>query len=161
MTDMFVARYIREIPKDAQGKDMIPRYLNPFGDNRRKCVFNLHRIPKGVPIIITEGSLTAISAGSNAIATYGKYVTDSQLKTILSNQPSSIYVNLDPDAYESAVALCDKLLRMTSVPIYLVVLPDDKDANDLGHEDYMKYIINAKQYTKNSEILSSIFDKFS
>lgn len=146
-TDMFVARYFREIPKDPiTHKDLIPKYLNPFGDNRRKVVFNLHRIQPHQPIIISEGCITSISAGLNSVATYGKYVTDVQLYQILSKEPSCVYVGLDPDAYDTAINLCKRIQRLCSIPVYIVNLPDGEDANSLGHRKYMEYLNKSKPF---------------
>lgn len=157
ITDMFVARYFREVPKDFNGKDLFGKYLNPFGENKRKCVFNLNRIPPSVPIIITEGVFSSMSAGSNAVATYGKYVTDTQLTQILNKKPSSIYVSLDPDAYKEAVALCDRIERIVpNLPLYLVDLPEGTDPSDLGHSLYMKFLLASPRYTKSANLIADI-----
>lgn len=149
-TDMFVARYIGEIPKDPNGKPLFPKYLNPYGENKRSVVFNLHRIPVGAPIIITEGVFTAISAGRNAVCTYGKYVTDIQINKILSKRPSSIYVNLDGDAYDRSLELCKRISYKSSAKLYIVRFSeteeDTADANSIGHSKYMRYLSKAKPY---------------
>jgi DNA primase len=156
-TDMFVARYYREIPKDPiSNKDLIPKYLNPFGENRSKVVFNLHRIKNGQPIIISEGCITSISAGLNSVATYGKYVSDYQLNQILSKNPSCIYVGLDPDAYSTAVELCRRIKRRSSVDVYMIRLPDGEDANSLGHQKYMYYLGKSRKFDEIELKISSI-----
>ena len=144
-TDMYVARAFGDVGTDRYGNPF-PKYMNPFGNNRRESVFNLHRVPEGVPIIITEGCITSISAGRNAVATYGKYVTDIQLRKILSNRPSMIYVALDPDALSTAEELCKRISAVSCIPVNLVILPEGEDANSLGHVEFMKYVAESKRW---------------
>lgn len=148
-TDMFVARTIEPNEKK--------RYLNPYGDNRSKSVFNLHRIPKGTPIIICEGVFTAISAGLNAVATYGKFVSDLQLFKILSNEPEAIYVNLDSDARKEALSLCRRIRSMGyDGELFITCMPEGKDASDLGHSEFMKYLISSDEFNENLLKVKSI-----
>lgn len=151
-TDMFVARYIFDIPKDEEGRELIQKYLNPFGNNRRKVVFNLHRIKENQPIIVTEGCFTAISAGLNAVATYGKLVTNDQIKQILVKKPSRLYINLDPDAYYSdTLKLCSRINQIVpELPLYIVRFKREEgehaDASDIPRDKYIYYLKEARLY---------------
>lgn len=145
-TDMYVARYCDDIPLNSRGKAAFPKYLNPPGADKNKIVFNLHRIDKGTPIIICEGVFSAISAGRNAVAIYGKTISQTQLSLILSNEPSRIYVCLDPDARKEAIALCYKLTKVASVPIYDIVMPTGHDPNSLGHNEFMEILVKTRQF---------------
>lgn len=137
-TDMFVAR---KLYNDA---DDLPKYLNPVGNNKSEVVFNLHNIPKGYPIIITEGVFSSISAGYNAVATYGKAVSDDQIDMILMNKPKYLYVSLDPDAIKFAIELCERIRAKDSqVPVYLVNMPMGEDPNSLGYSKYKECLDNA------------------
>lgn len=121
-TDMFIARtYI----------DSGKRYMNPVGRNSSLSVFNLHRIPDNPDrMIICEGSLTAIAAGRNAVALYGKHCSRTQFKKILSKNPKEIVVNLDPDAIKESDELCQRLYDSTDAVIKQLVLPESFDAAD-------------------------------
>ena len=145
-TDMFVARYCDDIPLNMRGKPAFPKYLNPPGADKSEIVFNLHRIEKGSPIIVCEGVFSAISAGRNAVAIYGKTISQSQLSLILSNEPSRIYVCLDPDARREAISLCYKLTRVASVPIFDIVMPTGHDPNSLGHNEFMDILVRTRQF---------------
>lgn len=145
-TDMFVARYCDRIPLNGRGKPAFPKYLNPPGADKSEIVFNLHRIEKGSPIIICEGVFSAISAGRNAVAIYGKSISQKQLSLILSNEPSKIYVCLDPDARKEAISLCYKLTRVASVPIYDIVMPKGEDPNSLGHREFMEILERTRRF---------------
>lgn len=163
LTDMFVARYIFDIPKNEEGRYLVQRYLNPFGANRRKVVFNLHRIKENQPIIITEGCFTAISAGLNAVATYGKLVTNDQINQILAKKPSRLYINLDPDAYYSdTLKLCSRInKRLPELPLYIVRFNKEEgehvDASDMTKEKYLYYLKRARLYNPfELKIMSSL-----
>jgi len=130
------------------------KYKMPVNAPRGKAVFNLHRIKLGSPIIITEGVFSAISAGKNAVATYGKYVSDYQMKLILGNKPSTVFVCLDTDAFDTATKLCDRILSQSRVEVRLVELPEDQDPSDLGHEKFLDYLSNSKPYSKLGVMLS-------
>lgn len=143
-TDMYVARTYIDDPK---------RYMNPPGKNSSVTVFNLHRIPDNPDrIIICEGVLTAIAAGMDAIALFGKSCSKQQMTMILSKHPKEIVVNLDPDAVIFSEQLCDRLSMMTDATIKNLVLPDKFDAADylkLGlHDEYRELVEEAPKYDK-------------
>lgn len=136
-TDMYVGRgYL--------GQEL--RYSNPPDSARRLIVFNLHRIPKGEPITIAEGTISAIFTGRNGVCTYGKYVTDHQMRAILNNKPRELYIALDPDAQSQAIELCSKLVSISDIPIYLVQMPDETDPADLGYGGFQEYRRSAQRY---------------
>ena len=141
-TDVYVARTFIDDPV---------RYKNPRSSRAHELVFNLHRIENNLPrIIINEGAINSIIAGKDSVATFGKHVSYYQLKSILEKKPQSIYVSLDTDARDKAEKLCSRIISHTDIPTYLVELPDNKDASDLGQEAYLDYVGSAKQYTKSS-----------
>jgi DNA-binding LacI/PurR family transcriptional regulator len=141
-TDMYNARTFINDPV---------RYKNPFSSKRNQIVFNLFRIKENCDrIILNEGAINSIIAGPDSVASFGKYISDEQLKMIIDKHPARIYVSLDTDAREKAEKLCNKLLSLSNSEIYLVELPDNKDASDLGREGYNYYIDTAKRYTNQS-----------
>lgn len=137
-TDQYVAR-------DYIGSKV--RYLNPRNNKSHQIVFNIHRIPKYIDkLIINEGVINSIIAGTNSVATFGKYVSTTQLSKILSVKPRSIYISLDTDARELALKLCDKIVSISDAKVYLVDLPDDLDASDLGKDKYLDIVNSSKEY---------------
>lgn len=154
-TDMYVARtYVG---------DKI-RYKNPTSALKSKIVFNLHRIPDNPPyIIINEGCLNSIVAGTLSVATYGKYVSDNQLSQILAKHPERIYVSLDTDAMKQARQLCQRIKsKAPDVKVFLVELPEDSngkglDAVDLGRQTYNYYLSTATEYVDRTTYVISNF----
>lgn len=143
-TDMYSARtYIGTEPK----------YLNPKNSPRAKIVFNLHNQKQECDqIIINEGVLTSIAAGYDSVATYGKSVTDSQIDQIIAKKPKRIYVSLDNDAKPEEGLMKDptkykvdelikKLLLRSDSEIYLVQMPPNKDAVDVGRDYYRNVLV--------------------
>ena len=143
-TDMYVARtYI----------DSGKRYMNPFGRNSSLAVFNLHRIPDNPDrLIICEGTITAMAAGHDAVALYGKHCSKTQLRKILAKNAKEIVVNLDPDAMSESDELCKSLYDLSpDTVIKQLVLPSTFDAADyrsMGiHYAYREMVENAQVYT--------------
>lgn len=153
-TDMYTARtYVN---------DKI-RYKNPPSSKRNDLVFNLHRIPQNPDrIIINEGQVNSIIAGTDSVATFGKYVSDNQLKMILAKNPKKVYVSLDTDARDKAEKLCERIVSLSDsqCEVYLVELPDGKDAADLGRVLYQYYLSIATRFTnKSMYFIENLFNK--
>lgn len=151
-TDLYVARTYIDDPI---------RYKNPSSSKAHDIVFNLHRIPDNPErVIMNEGAINSIIAGTDSIATYGKHVSDNQLRAILAKRPQKLYVSLDTDAENIAEELCSRIKAISDTKVYLVELPSvwserDKkqkglDASDLGKERYLEYVNSAKEYTSSS-----------
>lgn len=151
-TDMYVARTYM---------DSKIRYKNPHNSKRNRIVFNLHRIPDNPNyIIINEGCINSIIASRLSVATYGKYVSDTQENMILAKNPKSIYVSLDTDAQKQALKLCRNLKsKRPDIKVYNVRLPDNKDAADLGRTTYWKYVMDAEEYVNRTNYVISNFMK--
>jgi len=113
------------------------KYTNAPDVKRRYFVYGLEFCDDSDTCCITEGALSALNAGQNAIGTFGKYVTDEQLN-LLSDRFDRIQVALDPDAYKKAYYLMKRLLGRGHY-VEWVPLPSKKDPGDLG-EDHMMYL---------------------
>lgn len=141
-TDMYIARTFLG--------DKI-RYKNPSSSKSHSLVFNLHNIEDNCDrIIINEGVINSIIAGRDSVATFGKYVSSDQLKLILSKNPKKVYVSLDTDAKDIAIELCERIRKISNCKVYLVELPDNKDASDLGKDKYLEILDNSKEYVNKS-----------
>lgn len=127
--------------------DYEPKYKNPSGSNKNDVVFNLHNIEEGSDIYINEGVITSIIAGKNSVALYGCAPSREQISKILSKKPSNIYCTLDGD--EAGRPANEKLAKTLSESlsksnVYLVNMPYNKDAADLGEIKYKRYVENNK-----------------
>lgn len=142
-TDLYMARTYINDPV---------RYKNSQGAKRNQIVFNLHRIPDNPDyIIIQEGALNAIIAGKLSVATMGKFVSEYQIQAILRKNPKMIICSLDTDAYKYTIRLCKRLKELRpNLPVYIVNLPEGKDAGDLKHDLYWKYVVESTEYVDYS-----------
>lgn len=155
-TDMYSCRtYINQEPK----------YKNPIGSKKTNAVFNLHNISEGSDIYVNEGAITAICAGRNAVATYGCHPSNHQINAILEKRPNNLYCTLDGDEAgrlpneELARIFCEKMKYNGNV--YLVHMPKDKDAADMGEKYYKEYVNDNKilYYSKTYSSIISYFRK--
>lgn len=87
------------------------KYKNPPKSNARDKIYNLAGASKYSVCIITEGVISAIAAGYNAVATYGKDVTLVQVSMLVRAAFDQYVVALDGDARKEADELAGKLSR--------------------------------------------------
>lgn len=138
--------------------DQKPKYKNPTTE-KSDIVFNLFRVEEGRPIIVTEGPLTAIAAGYQAVATLGKTMTRSQASQILKKKPSRVYVNYDYGAESWSKRACYLLSQISpETEIYEVLMKDERDAADLTHSEYAECLRNAVRYNPLYDKISNIID---
>lgn len=148
-TDMFVAR-------DITGKSKM-KYLNPTNSHSKSSIFNLHRVKGSFEdVIISEGVLSAISSGLNGVATYGKSVSKEQIDTLCSCNFRRYYISAESDAIDFAVHLADRI-RNKGKDVYLIELPEGKDANDMEQEEFLSLVGRTKKYTGRF-FVSSVLD---
>jgi len=128
------------------------KYKNPANADARDKVFNLARAIEYEDVIITEGVISAIAAGRNAVATYGKDVTSKQVSMLSAAGFSKYYVALDGDALKRerrsvvrppALKLAETL-QARGHEVWMVVLPYDEDPASV--EDFSRFLEAAKRY---------------
>lgn len=120
-----------------------PKYLNSEGTPKSKTLFNIYNIDKGInKIILTEGLFNAITAGRNAVASYGCSLSDRQCELIIEKEPKSILIAYDSD--EAGVKGSCKAIDMFINANYkgvleYILLPKGIDINDFGHDNFINY----------------------
>lgn len=121
----------RAIDKQTPKSINAPELKEHYG--KGKVVYNLYEAVKKRDIVLTEGVPDALTLGQSGIATYGKGVTDVQLKLILDNvhKDQNIYVMLDMDAYPKLLEVAEKIAKYHK-NTYMVYNPTRQDANSLG-----------------------------
>lgn len=125
-----------------------PKYLNSEGTPKSKVLFNYDKIPQNAEqIILTEGIFNAITAGKNAVASYGCSLSDRQCRLLLDKEPKSILIAYDSD--EPGVNGAIKVIEMLKSKNYkgkveYILLPKNIDINDIGHENFINYYNNNK-----------------
>jgi hypothetical protein len=119
------------------------RYKNPQVSKKYHVGF-LYTAIKHSPesVILTEGVFSAIVAGRNAVATYGKFVSNDQILKIKRLGVKEVIVSLDGDALDESIDVCKRCLKH-NLKVSLVILPKDKDPADLGREMYKIFLASA------------------
>lgn len=103
--------------------------------SKRNVIFNMNTARLQQDIVVVEGVIDALTIGDSGVATFGKQVTDAQVTEILKNvtPDKSIYVMIDRDAPEQADKLAQRLYQKHK-NTFIVLNPEDQDANDIGTE---------------------------
>ena len=113
----------------------------PAKDNeysKRDTLFNMNHVTNHSDMVICEGVFNAITstiADYVGIATFGKAITDDQIKLMVSLNPKNYYIFLDNDALKQELELTKRLYNqgVSYDRMYLVKNPyGEKDANDIG-----------------------------
>ena len=119
-----------------------PKYINTSG-SKNSIVYGLDRLDKNKECIVTEGIISAIAAeretGIPAVCLLGKSASDWQLSKIR-NKANKVYLSLDGGVDDDSVK--NKCLR-DSIDTYKVILPKDKDPDDVKTE-YKTFFANKK-----------------
>lgn len=110
------------------------KYLYPTGMNRRESLWGLEWVERlrdpNSPIWLVEGVFDALPLFPQAVAAFGKNVTDEQIELLAKlNRP--VIVCLDGDAWEEGQVL-QKRLEIRGVPSDWCRLPPKTDPGKLG-----------------------------
>lgn len=117
--------------------DFAPKYMTPKGSSK-DLLFNFDIAKLNPQIVITEGVFSAIAAGTNAVATFGKNLTAYQKELLASYTFEEYVVALDPDAKKEARELAIFLLVSTDAKVSRVILPEGEDPATVNFQDYLK-----------------------
>lgn len=136
--------------------DRTPRYRNP--KIPKPFVFNLDAAKNYKHVILTEGVISSIVTGPDAVAILGKEILPEQVDKILACNFEEITVALDPDATKYADKIAD-LFYNTGKKVSRIIYPDKKrDPAELGRE-YMRQLINNRLGHKSYEYMAAIISR--
>ena len=106
-----------------------PKYCTSPGLRRSATLYNIDNARKHSCVVITEGPFDAMAVGENAVAAFGKGLSDLQIRLIKYNWKKA-YVLLDADAEKESKELARKL--NLSIPTKFIPLTGvAKDPGDL------------------------------
>lgn len=137
----FVARYMKKTPPPVLNKktgEMEPgkKIMYPFGSHPKHALFNYDRARKCDRIILVESVWSALHIGREAMATFGKSLSQYQLELLMQTNAQEIVIIWDRDlsakpgqgGYDKAQKLAVRLAEFFTVRC--VKLPDDRDPAD-------------------------------
>jgi DNA primase len=137
-------------------RSMVPverKYLNP--PTPADYVFNLDRASSFRSCVICEGVFSAIAAGENAVAIFGKYLRDSQLHKLIKANFKEYVIMLDPDAPDKSVNAIGTALRKYGATVKVALLRDG-DPAEISKEQVLSTINESIPFEFRSKWLKTI-----
>ena len=119
------------------------KYKNPPASRNNIIFENL--INWKMPVVLVEGIFDAITVRRNSIPLLGKIMSDKLKQTLINTKPPEVYVMLDRDAQREAMKI-EQYLKSFYINVKLVI-PTDKDPNDLGFKKSWEVISDATKST--------------
>ncbi|MGA0383371.1 MAG: hypothetical protein ACO3L1_00045 [Flavobacteriaceae bacterium] len=133
----------------------LPRYKNcPSSQSARSSqIYNLGRFQREGCKVATlcEGPISAIAAGRSGIASYGKQLSEPQIRILQSLNLDKLYLALDPDAKRESLSIARKLSPYVGA-LYLVSLPVGEDPASLGREKFSMLRSSSNEYSLSSSV---------
>jgi len=109
--------------------------------------FEMH-INWDLPVILCEGAFDAIAIKRNAIPLFGKKISSSLMKKIITSNCRKIYLALDKDALKDTLNHAETLMGYGK-EIFIIEM-NDKDPSELGFENFTKLLHKATELTTSS-----------
>jgi DNA primase len=109
--------------------------------------FEMH-INWDLPVILCEGAFDAIAIKRNAIPLFGKKISSTLMKKIITSNCKKIYLALDNDALKDTLNHAEKLMGYGKT-IYIIEM-NDKDPSELGFKEFTKLLHKATKLTPSS-----------
>jgi hypothetical protein len=168
----FVARYMRAKLPLCQGRDLpckrcggtdehkrVKKTVYPKGSKPGRYLFNYDRARKEPVIRIVEGALDAIHVGKSAVATFGTQLSQYQLELLMRSSASEIIIMWDPDAYDKARELADRLSDLWAVRV--VKLPEGKDPDEIPLDELRVLEDSAPRMDRSAAFKSYVLGRLS
>lgn len=121
--------------------------------SKKNVIWNMNHVTNDCDMVICEGVFNAITCTQGnyvGVATFGKNITNDQIKLMKSLNSKRYYLFLDNDAVQQQLELYQRLVNMgvANDKIRLVENPyNTQDANDLGKEITKRLLDKAKPIT--------------
>lgn len=122
--------------------------------SKENTVFNLNNTDKAKLIFVHEGVFNSFMTPPGGIATFGKQITEEQVRLILEATPGKpIYLMLDSDAWEQMIKTADKIHAIEPDRlVYYTYSGLEEDVNDLGYEGTVKLLSTAFPADSDGEL---------
>lgn len=115
-----------------------PKYWGPPGQYRRWVIFNYDGAKVYEAVCVVEGTITAIVAGRDTVATLGKDISAVQLRRLLAGPWKEFYICMDGEERERTLRLCARF-HAAGKTCYPVMIPPGEDAASLGRVTFGRY----------------------
>lgn len=130
--------------------DVKPKAFNPVGGtntiNKSDVLFNLNNAKKTGVVVLNEGVFDATTVGNSGVAMFGKTLSVKQLIQLIQADIDTVYVMLDPDAFEDAIKIASMLTRHIQ-NVFICDLKDG-DPNEVGRVGCLEALRTAERFSK-------------
>lgn len=155
---IFIPVYDKENLVFWQGRDITGyaknKYLFPKGMNKSQYIYNLNSLQKGSKYaILCEGIMDVFGwtkANKNAVALFGKYMSNEQYNLLVSYGVKTIYVALDQDALKYSIDIQKRLGQSSTVKFIQM----DRDSDECSMFELDRMFHSAVEYSWDSSILT-------
>jgi len=135
-------------------ENRVPKYLNPpkglGGSSKSSLVYNIDITKEFDSVYICEGVFSAMSVGVNALAIFGKELSDVQASKIINSGVRVAYIVFDSGAKSSAHKAAKKL--WPRVEVYIANL-EGGDPNELEPSALREFLDTAEEYDEFTDLL--------
>ena len=122
------------------------KYMSPTNAYKSVTLFNQARIDCAKQVIICEGPFSAMLAGRNSIATYGKYISPKQVELLIKMNAPEYVVALDADARIESFALANTLSSVGK-NVKVLLFNGTEDPAEVGEEGIQKMLKYTEEYS--------------
>lgn len=137
-----------------QGRKFIgegPKMKNPmnetFGIGKTQLIYNQDALFMYNEIRVVESITNALTLGDSAVAILGKKISPYQLSMLINCPCKRVTIILDSDAILEAALFAMQLVHYKKVRV--ILMPKDKDVNDLGKTETRTLIMKTPWQTYN------------
>lgn len=139
-------------------RGMKPRYMVPKGV--KQGVWNLENAMQCTPIVICEGVFSAMAAGCNAVALYGKEITDRQLQMFSKADPhTQVVLALDGGTTEESHVVAAELNKVF-YNVKMAHLPPGRDPAEIPQFELQGCLRSATEYDQINDLERRLLDEF-
>ena len=117
----------------AMGTKMKNPSEEEFGIGKSKIIYNEDALYIYDEVDLVESITNCLTLDDNSVAILGKSISQYQLSKLIASPCEIVNIILDPDAVDKAIDLGLKIVNYKK-GIRLIVLPKEKDVNDIGKD---------------------------
>lgn len=132
-----------------------PKFNNPpiddFGLGKSFIIYNIEALYTYKTVWIVESITNAETIGDNASAMSGKALSAYQINEIIKSPCEKLIIALDRDALDWSIDLAFKLIDYKRIKI--LVMPENKDINDLGRNKSLEISHKSKYLKSYNELM--------
>lgn len=143
--------------RDITGRSRI-KYMTQPGADVSRHLYNIQAVRPGLPIIVAEGVMDVwgwMREGfRNAVATFGKKISVTQVELLYSLNPSTVYIAWDGDAEREKFAFAERYGHLFDIRV--VRMKRGVDADEMERAEMAELLASAVKYSWEARVASQL-----